>query len=605
MGGGVFEEEGPVFAETDLPVNANMVAIIGGRGTGKSLLLDVLYKAFRPQVSRVGHDNMVSDRIANMRDVKFNATVTKSDGEDNVFKLGDDSNQFEYLHVRQGEVRKIAEDQERLAEAIYRLLGYVERDIDKELDNEYVKISAEIDNKRLWLLEKNEEGDSVNNESYNRGKIESLKALINIVTTKETKFKIDEYISNTIEISRVGAIIERLNSLLAWLEAIKNDINKEIAKLNDDLKNDDAIIPELELEKQFIHIKVAQSKMLNKEKDLLKINKETAKLLADKGIKGDIEGQLEKIEEYQRKIEYHEQVIRENQGLQAELSSLKQKREKLAERFDANIQNRVELIGQKYNEKKGKSKEFLGESESILEQILGDIDIKGEILFKNDVFWKKLERFFDGRKLRSRPVSEIFKANNYQDYLKMIAGERVIWNMPSEEQLTLDEFIDKTDLFLYEDRLEFAEVFFSDRHRKEYLKVVPVVKYKGKEPQKLSVGQRGTFYVCLKLATETFMTPFIFDQPEDDLDNQFIISELKPIFRAIKKYRQVIIVTHSANLVVNCDTEQIIVANNEDENIYFEAGSLENEYIKNKVCTILEGGEEAFKMRERRYNISK
>ncbi len=52
----------------------------------------------------------------------------------------------------------------------------------------------------------------------------------------------------------------------------------------------------------------------------------------------------------------------------------------------------------------------------------------------------------------------------------------------------------------------------------------------------LSVGQRGTFFLCMKLATDPFGSPFIFDQPEDDLDNEFIVQKLVPIFRKIKKY---------------------------------------------------------------------
>jgi predicted ATPase len=114
---------------------------------------------------------------------------------------------------------------------------------------------------------------------------------------------------------------------------------------------------------------------------------------------------------------------------------------------------------------------------------------------------------------------------------------------------------------------------------------------------------KGTMYLCLKLATDPFMKPFIFDQPEDDLDNNFIVNELVPIFKKIKKYRQVIIVTHNANLVVNADAEQVIVAENENESINYITGSLENINIRNKVCEILEGGIDAFRKRERKYNI--
>jgi len=78
---------------------------------------------------------------------------------------------------------------------------------------------------------------------------------------------------------------------------------------------------------------------------------------------------------------------------------------------------------------------------------------------------------------------------------------------------------------------------------------------------------------------------------------------LVPIFKTIKKYRQVIIVTHNANLVVNADAEQVIVAENENESINYITGSLENINIRNKVWKILEGGKDAFRKREKKYNF--
>lgn len=109
-------------------------------------------------------------------------------------------------------------------------------------------------------------------------------------------------------------------------------------------------------------------------------------------------------------------------------------------------------------------------------------------------------------------------------------------------------------------------------------------------------------YLCIKLATNAFSTPIIFDQPEDDLDNEFIIEELVSIIKELKTYRQIIIVTHNANLVVNADSEQIIIANNDEEILSYRSGSIENQEIVKSVCRILEGGEIAFKKRTSKYS---
>jgi predicted ATPase len=54
--------------------------------------------------------------------------------------------------------------------------------------------------------------------------------------------------------------------------------------------------------------------------------------------------------------------------------------------------------------------------------------------------------------------------------------------------------------------------------------------------------------------------PLIIDQPEENLDPKSIFDELVPLFREVKSRRQIIIVTHNANLVVNTDADQVIVA---------------------------------------------
>jgi predicted ATPase len=105
------------------------------------------------------------------------------------------------------------------------------------------------------------------------------------------------------------------------------------------------------------------------------------------------------------------------------------------------------------------------------------------------------------------------------------------------------------------------------------------------------------------LATDPFLKPFVFDQPEDDLDNDFIMHHLVPVFKKIKKYRQVIIVTHNANLVVNADAEQVITAVNEDKTLNYDSGGIENVAIRDQICNILEGGKDAFTKREQKYGF--
>ena len=145
----------------------------------------------------------------------------------------------------------------------------------------------------------------------------------------------------------------------------------------------------------------------------------------------------------------------------------------------------------------------------------------------------------------------------------------------------------------------------------EHIKVTYGIRYDGVEIEKLSPGTRGIVLLLLYLAIDTQDDrPLIIDQPEENLDPQSIFDELVFLFRQAKLRRQIIIVTHNANLVVNTDVDQVIVAQCGPQRagklpeLKYETGSLENPFIRKRVCDILEGGERAFRERARRLRVS-
>jgi len=128
--------------------------------------------------------------------------------------------------------------------------------------------------------------------------------------------------------------------------------------------------------------------------------------------------------------------------------------------------------------------------------------------------------------------------------------------------------------------------------------------------RKLSPGTRGIVLLLLYLALdEADDRPLIIDQPEENLDPKSVNDELVPLFIAAKAKRQVIMVTHNANLVINTDADQIIIAEVGAHQagglppITYRAGGLENASIRTAVRDILEGGESAFQERARRLRV--
>lgn len=128
---------------------------------------------------------------------------------------------------------------------------------------------------------------------------------------------------------------------------------------------------------------------------------------------------------------------------------------------------------------------------------------------------------------------------------------------------------------------------------------------------KLSPGTRGIVLLLLYLdLDDTDDRPLIIDQPEENLDPKSIFEELVHLFIAAKTKRQVIMVTHNANLVVNTDADQIIIAKagmhtpGQLPPISYVSGGLDQKAVREQVCDILEGGEEAFKQRARRLRVA-
>ncbi len=123
-------------------------------------------------------------------------------------------------------------------------------------------------------------------------------------------------------------------------------------------------------------------------------------------------------------------------------------------------------------------------------------------------------------------------------------------------------------------------------------------------------GTRGIVLLLLYLALDdSDDRPLIIDQPEENLDPKSVFDELVALFIAAKAKRQVIIVTHNANLVINTDADQIIVAEAGPHPsgglppISYVAGGLENADIRKAVCDILEGGEPPSASARRRLRV--
>ena len=152
----------------------------------------------------------------------------------------------------------------------------------------------------------------------------------------------------------------------------------------------------------------------------------------------------------------------------------------------------------------------------------------------------------------------------------------------------------------------FAQWLFSTDH----VSIRYGIDYDGVDIRKLSPGTRGIVLLLLYLALDdSDDRPLVIDQPEENLDPKSVFDELVHLFVEAKAHRQVIMVTHNANLVINTDADQIIIAESGPHPhgalppITYTSGGLESASIREAVCNILEGGEGAFQERARRLRV--
>lgn len=196
----------------------------------------------------------------------------------------------------------------------------------------------------------------------------------------------------------------------------------------------------------------------------------------------------------------------------------------------------------------------------------------------------------------SHLISRINKAKNNSEKIKeikefkknLLSGEIFGKPVPDYIQGKINYFKDEIEINILqwfpEDKLEIS---FKENDRKF------------RSIANASAGQRSAAILSLILALGS--EPLILDQPEDDLDNKLIGTLIVERLKMLKTRRQVIIATHNANIVVNGDSELIIaLANIKGQSYINTSGALQDNKVKNNICEIMEGGRELFEKRYKR-----
>lgn len=578
----VFNEESDnvSFKACTLPLNNNLVSIIGGRGTGKSLLIDY--------ISHFLGRNSTNDNYRGSSNLIVKRKTSLAEDEKS-FALDSVQEQFPFIYIPQSEVKEIVKDADKFSESILSTIG---------INKEYSPDETLTDNIRQNLInyttlynELNKDNTSAQAKKENiDNQIKNNQNLISNITSEENKERLQSYKGQLEKLSKMNSLIDKLSTLSKTLQEFQKQVNTEIESLNEDeeIKNSTIAISPISLDSSSVDIKKVITYF---EEQKGRVDSEIQKTKEQfSGYKGDLASLLDNVKTYQERVEELKQEKSHIETKEKQLEECKNKFSEYGNGIEQSLNDyKVNIEGVWQQFKNGKEG-FDDKQKKLLNKIIGaeksKIEVEIQIDFDSNKLYENILDKLDKRSWKRQYLEQQLKINDFPSYIDCIKNANI----------RIFDNINFNDI-----QNEVLKTLFTDFT--QYVRHKPIVKSDGKDIKKLSHGQRGTTYLRLKLASNLLSQTIIYDQPEDDLDNEFIISELVDIFKEIKKYRQVIIVSHNANLVVNADSEQIIVAKNENGVLSYYSGSLEDPSINSDICRVLEGGQEAFQKRENKYGF--
>lgn len=666
-------------ANFSLELNRDLITIVGGRGSGKSALAEVIAYGAGSEDSS---EDAFLKKAAKHNDfiVGTEILLEWADGSQMNSKIGTlaaDAGLVQYLP--QGAVEELCshKNSEKLQKQIENVIFQALDDADKMGSSDF----EELKNKTLsrFAYEKRQELKKINDLNQRLALIISVFQQLpnkkNILSQKkaekkrltqslpelppedqegqeclalllEIKKKFDEKIN---DVNEEWHKLAQLESKIRVFSAKVAEFHLEISELLDDLGVSDKSVFS-------VSINIADIERILEEKkktirNMLKTIKEGSKEQVAVLLETDANDlPCNNLQELQRKIEDKQ---KETQAFETtKLKYQEQKKRildtditiKALEREIAQIESKaaaeMEMLEKQRQEKYGSYFELLEKEKNEIQKLykpLQDSLSAGTDTDKKLVFEAQIKYQLEEHCKCGLDILDRTRKGNFRDAGALKSALRSCFEKCSRagfERAVLENALDEVHQMFtvfegngitIEDQLrenstieDFNNWLFDPSH----FEIISSLKFNGTDLYLLSPGQKGIVLLMLYLEIDKAdYRPLIIDQPEENLDNLSVYKDLIQYFRDRKQYRQIIMVTHNPNLVVNTDAEQVIVANYSGERVprlQYCSGSLEDQAkqcadmeidemedgIIEKVCDILEGGEPAFSKRKRKYQIS-
>ncbi|UOS13318.1 AAA family ATPase [Helicobacter pylori] len=566
------------FNET-LFFSPNFTCVIGGRGSGKSTLLQLIASKLydKSLVKGLKHETIQK------------CIEIQPDTVDSV----------EYL--AQNEVEEFATNVSKFTEAIFNRIDSKLSGNLKGLENQIIKNIKKFDEQITYWQEKTKLEEQLKNREKERKKSQNIidtftdedyldkreklqenhKALIDLKQSKEVVLTFIEKLKRVVNFESKENMEEK-NSYDKVYNQLKQNICKELEEIDKNINNgcfdsDDKNIEKLEVKQQTLR-------------------QEIGEFLKEKGVIDENIGDLERANCQLADIE-------------KEITDLKRKIEEITnkikgfswEGIDKDIENFKNQIEEKLKEINSVFKEI-----SKNHQEVKPITIKyrlNEDIFEGvfEDFDKLVDKGFNIQKHQSK-IKEYLKEIELKNTIDMQHAGFIEELYSSIDNKKAAFYETMKDIFDREIHFQIYRLLILKHLRNVEKYKIFEVRYDKRALNETSFGQKCTAVLVVLLSLGN--NPIIIDEPEAHLDSALIANYLVTLIKKQKQKRQIIFATHNANFVLNADAEQIIQLKNENNKIVVQSFMIESDEYKENLLK-LEGGEKAFKDRERKYGITK
>ncbi|GAA7475316.1 PHP-associated domain-containing protein [Helicobacter pylori] len=568
------------FNET-LFFSPNFTCVIGGRGSGKSTLLQLIASAIKNKsfVKGLNHETI-------QKCIKIEPDIDLVDS-------------VEYL--AQNEVEEFATNVSKFTEAIFNRIDSKLSGKLKELEKQITKGIEKFDDqiaywqKKTKLEEQLKEGEKIRKkyqsivDAYTdkdyldkRDKLQAKrKALIDLKQSKEGFLTFIKELKRVVNFESKENMEEK-NSYDKVYNQLKQDICKKLEEIDADIENG--------------HFKSDEENIEKLESEHQTLLQEIGEFLKEKGVSDESIGDV-------RNANYHLANIKMN------INDLKHEIEETANKIEGfsygDIDKNIEEFKDQINEELSKINSALEEISKNHKEVR---PITIEYRLNEDIFEEVFEDF-------DKLVDKGFNTQRHQSKIKEYLKEIELKNVTGMQHA---EFIEKLDSRIENKKAAFYETMKDIFDREIHFQIYRIlilkhlrnvekykifeVRYDKRALNETSFGQKCTAVLVVLLSLGN--NPIIIDEPEAHLDSTLIANYLVALIKKQKQKRQIIFATHNANFVLNADAELIIQLKNENNQIVAQSFMIESDAYKEDLLK-LEGGEKAFKDRERKYGITK